>query len=323
MTPTKQSTPHEVIGWAVELTGHAPSLYNAQPWSWRVSDDGADLYMDVTRGFQVSDPDQREMRIGCGAALHHLQVALAAAGCEWELKRDSGLDGGLLARVRITRRCEIDQRAVALVDAMQRRHTDRRPFSTLEVPDDLLELLQSALDSHGVHLQIVTHDEHRIWLSVLTERAAALQSAREGYSDELARVTGTHDAPGDVPADVVPHVVSPRHSDVTLRDFELQEPGALEIPESVDEHPVWCVLWTDRDTELDWLQSGEALSALLLTATEHGLGAGIQSQPVEVPMIRAQLAERLLSNMGHAQVLIRLGWPGSPEGEHPPSLRRS
>lgn len=300
-----------VLHTAVELAGHAPSLYNARPWSWEVRDDGADLFLDTAQSFPVTDPDQREMRIGCGAALHHLQVAVAAAGWCCAVERSSGPDAGLLARVRLTERCDVDPNALRLAEAIPRRHTDRRPFSLERVSEQALVALQSSADDEGVHMQIVTNDEHRIWLSILTERAAALQSAQEGYTAELARVTGAHDDSTGVPADVVPHVVSPRHSDVTLRDFELLEPGTLGIPESADEHPVWCILWTDHDSHLDWLQAGEALSRLLLNATERGLGTGIQSQPVEVPMIRAQINEHILSSMGHAQVLVRIGFAGS------------
>lgn len=257
-------TPQDAIRAAVDLAGYAPSLYNAQPWSWQVGDESAELFMDLAHSFPITDPQNRELRIGCGAALHHLQVALAAAGWRWELERSSGLDGGMLARVRLTERCDVDRQALRLVDAIPRRRTDRRPFSSRTIGEDALAGLQSSVDGEGIHLQVVTHDEDRIWLAVLTERAASLQSAQEGYGDELAGVTGAHDGPANVPADVVPHVVSPRHSDVTLRDFELLEPGTLEIAESVDEHPVWCILWTDRDTDLDWLRAGEALSQLLL-----------------------------------------------------------
>jgi hypothetical protein len=38
------------------------------------------LYADRTRHLVDTDPDQRDLIISCGAALHHLRVALAAAG---------------------------------------------------------------------------------------------------------------------------------------------------------------------------------------------------------------------------------------------------
>ena len=311
--------PEEVIRAAIDLASHAPSLFNAHPWSWRVDTDRVDLFMDPTQSFPVTDPQQREMRIGCGAALHHLLVALAAAGWRCEVERSSGREGGFLARVRLTEAGDPDQDALRLVETIPNRHNDRRPFSAESVSQDTLAALQVSADGEGVHLQVVTRDEHRIWLSVLTERAAALQGAEPGYADELSRVTGADDDSVGVPAEAIPHVVSPRHSDVTLRDFELLEPGSLEIPESADEHPTWCVLWTERDAPEDWLRAGEALSRFLLNAAEQALATGVQSQPVEVAMIRAQINEHLLSGLGHAQVLVRIGWPDSPDSELPPS----
>ena len=312
-----QSTSRDMLTRAVDLANHAPSLYNAQPWSWQVNDDGADLFMDAAQSFPTTDPDKREMRIGCGAALHHLQVAVAASGWRCAVQRSSGLDDGLLASVRLVERCDVDPHALRLVEAIPRRHTDRRPFSSERVSEQALAALQRSADDEGVHLQIVTNDEHRIWLSILTERAAALRSAQEGYPAELAQVTGTPDDATHIPLDAVPHVVSPRHSDVTLRDFELVEPGTLVIAESAEEHPVWCIVWTDHDGQLEWLQAGEALSRLLLDATDRGLASGIQSQPVEVAMIRAQINEHILSSMGHAQVLVRIGFAGSQESQPP------
>lgn len=309
-----QRTADEAIRWAVELAGHAPSLYNAQPWSWRLDGDTVELFPDAAQSFPVTDPDNREMSIGCGAALDHLLLGLTAAGYRFDLARGSvagagaGADGWL-ARVQATERHEPDPGTLALVDAIPRRHTDRRPFSPRPVDGEAIDALQAGVDGDRVHLQIVTVPEHRIWLSVLTERAATLQIAEDGYADELARVTGHRDAPGGVPAEVVPHVVSPRHSDVTLRDFELVEPGTLGIAESADEDPTWCVLWTESDTPFDWVNAGQALSRMLLNATAHGLATGIQSQPIEVSMVREQINEHLLSGLGHAQVLVRIGWP--------------
>lgn len=281
--PDAPPSKKDVLCTAVELAGRAPSLYNAQPWSWKVNDEDAELFLDATQSFPVTDPDMREARIGCGASLHHLQVAVTAAGWAHESQLSSGLEDRLLAQVRLTDPIEADPAALRLAQAISLRHNDRRPFSTQPVSADALAALQAAVDDEGVHLQVVTHDD-RIWLSILSERAAALQGSREGYSEELARVTGANDASPNIPTDEIPHVVSPRHTDVTLRDF---------------------------DTHVDWVRAGEALSRLLLNATERGLATGIQSQPVEVAMIRIQIDEHLLSGLGHAQVLVRIGWPGT------------
>ena len=64
---------------ALELALRAPSLHNSQPWRWRLDGTTAYLYLDSTRRLPATDPHARELVISCGAALHHLQVALAAA----------------------------------------------------------------------------------------------------------------------------------------------------------------------------------------------------------------------------------------------------
>lgn len=193
-------------------------------------------------------------------------------------------------------------------------------FTDATTPDDLVRSLVRAAEAEGAELFPLTLAKHRSAIVRLSRQAeqlesldlaVELQTAQDGYAEELGRVTGSK-ACAHVPPTGVPHVVSPRHSDVSLRDFELSELGTLEINEFADEHPTWCILWTERDEPLAWMEAGVALSKLLLSATARGLSTGVQSQPIEIPMIRARLNQTLLSNMGHAQVLVRIGWPGSP-----------
>jgi hypothetical protein len=71
----------EIIEFAVSLACRAPSLHNSQPWRW-VSRHGAlQLFLDPTRVLHY-DQSRREALIGCGAALHHLRVAMAASGIQ-------------------------------------------------------------------------------------------------------------------------------------------------------------------------------------------------------------------------------------------------
>ena len=67
---------------AVERALRAPSVHNTQPWRWRVDDDAVQLHADWTRHLVATDPDRRDLVLSCGAALHHLLVALAARGLE-------------------------------------------------------------------------------------------------------------------------------------------------------------------------------------------------------------------------------------------------
>jgi len=66
----------EMVGFATR----APSVHNTQPWLWRTSPEGLELFADWSRQLSRADPDGRDVLVSCGAALHHLQVAAAALG---------------------------------------------------------------------------------------------------------------------------------------------------------------------------------------------------------------------------------------------------
>ena len=68
----------DVVRTAVELACRAPSVHNSQPWLWRYDAGRLDLHADPSRLLVAADPRGRQLLISCGAALHHLTVALTA-----------------------------------------------------------------------------------------------------------------------------------------------------------------------------------------------------------------------------------------------------
>ena len=64
----------------VAAAGQAPSLFNTQPWRFRLAPDRIEIHPDRGRGLIAHDPDDRELRIACGAALFNLRLALHAHG---------------------------------------------------------------------------------------------------------------------------------------------------------------------------------------------------------------------------------------------------
>ncbi|BCJ75811.1 hypothetical protein CS0771_53550 [Catellatospora sp. IY07-71] len=73
---------------------------------------------------------------------------------------------------------------------------------------------------------------------------------------------------------------------------------------------MYALLFTDTDTDTlaDRLRAGEALSAVLLTATAAGLGSAPISDVIEFADLRARAA-RLISGPGQPQILVRVGHP--------------
>jgi hypothetical protein len=129
------------------------------------------------------------------------------------------------------------------------------------------------------------------------------------YRAELAECT----TPGGVGRrDGVPRqAFGPRDTDgaIPLRDFALGH-GAPAATVAFEPDPTLIVLFTDRDTTVDWLRAGAALQRVLLTATLLDLAATPLSQLLEVPKLRALLADSVTGEV--AQTVLRIGFPTTP-----------
>lgn len=126
---------------AVEDALRAPSVHNTQPWQWRILPDGVELHADWNRHLIATDPDRRDLVLSCGAALHHLEVALAGRGLAVQVRRmPDRADRGHLATVA-ARLGSHDVADAAQFPAIGRWHTDRRQMSDRPVADDHLRSL--------------------------------------------------------------------------------------------------------------------------------------------------------------------------------------
>jgi hypothetical protein len=91
-----------------------------------------------------------------------------------------------------------------------------------------------------------------------------------------------------------------------VRTFDWGERQAAKDEQLVEGSPALAVLGSPDDTPVAWLQTGQALSHLLLLATAAGVSTSFFNQPIEVPELRPQLAA-LLGVGGFPQLLLRLG----------------
>jgi nitroreductase len=295
----------EMLATAAEVAALAPSIHNTQPWHWRIRGDQADLLLDRDRLLAVTDPDDRLAVFSCGAALHHLRVALAAEGWRAEIARrpDPGQPDHL-ARVRLTGRADPSPDAMELVEAARLRHTDRRPVTTTPVDRQTLDTVLAAVDAEAVHLHLLSRDQ-------VLELAAAAGHAQEAekqdstWVSELAYWTGEQRPAGaGVPDTAIP--TGPTQTTVPSRDFG--RPGSLPVSVEHDRAAVFGVLYGETDEREDWLRGGEALSAAWLQAVERGVSLVPISAPVEVPATRETI-RRLLAGVGQPYLVIRLGVP--------------
>lgn len=307
----------QALATAVREALRAPSIFNTQPWKWRVHGERLELYADPQRQLNAADPSAMMLTLSCGASLHHACVALAAAGYEPIVSRLPGTGPPhLLATVQAGLRHRPTEAVTHQYAAIARRRTDRRPFVDEPVPESAVHQLRSVVADSGAYLHPVRPDQLPM-LAIAAAEAAATQADDPAYRAELASWTHRPAAGGDgVPPSTAVRAVPRR---VPVRDFAPDGSANLALGDSTDRGAAYLLLFGVTDEPLAWLRAGEALSALLLTAVDLGLSAAPMSDLVEVPWPRQVLRE-MLAGLGEPYVVVRVGY--AQPGDLPAVPRR-
>jgi hypothetical protein len=289
---------------AVTTAARAPSLHNSQPWRFRIRPDVIEILADPARRLPVADPDGREMRIACGAALFNLQLALLDRGVRPLVSVLPDPDDPLVvAAVRHGGRRVISPDLRRLFEAVPRRRTNRRPFAAAEIGPPEQRALRRAATEEGAWLHVVTQPGQRAELGRLARTAHRRQTGDPAFVAELAAWTGHGDDRDDgVSVSAGGPSPAPNQTWVT-RDFSGGTASGLAVYEP---EPLIGVLSVHTDGPREDVRAGVALQRVLLTATVHGLAASFLSQLVELTDVREQV-RRLISGTRPPRVVMRIG----------------
>jgi nitroreductase len=297
----------DTVRKAVALATRAPSVHNTQPWRWRTGAESIHLFADWSRQAPATDPDGRDLVLSCGAALHHLRIALAAFGWATTVHHiPNPSDPAHLASIEL-RPHEPAAEDIARAATIERRRTDRRRMSSWPIPADDLRLIADRVSREGALAITVTDAATRFRLNGAIAQAAVIQESDPAYALELALWTGRGGGADDgVPAASIP---AAHHGlgEGQLRTFprgDLAQPAGKRY----DEQTALVVIATSSDDLLSRLRAGEATSAALLAATELGLAACPLSQPLEITDTRRMIRDEVLDGAAVPQLLLRLGW---------------
>jgi nitroreductase len=284
------------------------------------------LFADWSRQVPATDPDGRDLVISCGAALHHLRVALAAFGWATTVHRvPNPADPTHLAAIELSP-AEPAEDQIALAAAVERRRTDRRRLSSWPVSADDLRQIGDGAAGEGALGVVVTDPAALFHLNGAIAQAAVIQDNDPAYALELALWTGRGRGGDDgVLAASIPRpgTRARDHADgVHLRSFAA---GSLEQSpgKRYDQRTYLMVIATSSDDVMSRLRAGEAASAALLTATRLGLATCPLSQPLEISDTRRIIRDDVLGGAAVPQLLLRMGWPPTWATPLPRSPRRN
>jgi nitroreductase len=298
----------EQVEAALRSASLAPSVHNSQPWRFRVLPDRIELHPDLGRRLPATDPEDRELRLSCGAALFNLRLALQGFGVRPLVTIMPGHPAaGALAIVRRVGGLTPDDEMWALLKAVPQRRTNRRPF------------FESGVDARHAYAMVRAAQLERSWLHIVgsreevarmkdfVRRAHRIQQNNPDVQAELGAFTGHRpDA-----ADGVPPASAGFHPEAqdewAFRDFHPGHKHERLSGKDYESNPLVAVVCSHHDGPLGEVQAGQAMQRVLLTATTLGLSASFMSQPIEVRKVREEL-RRSLGGMLVPQTLLRIGF---------------
>ncbi|WP_330134919.1 Acg family FMN-binding oxidoreductase [Rhodococcus artemisiae] len=316
MTPAEAMPDRRTVESAVALSSRAPSLHNSQPWRWILGADALTLYTDNDRILPATDPSGRQMVLSCGAALDHVQRALATERwCAVIERIPHSPDQQCLAALHFRRVDEVSDVDVRLAAAIPGRRTERLPMDSPPQWQQTVGFLQELVEEADVHLDEISEHE-RPALAGMSRQLSGERRSDPAYQSELRWWTGHAAYPDGLPAEALP---DPRWTVATEREFPAGRAASDTVGIEEDRAAI-LLLSTTTDSRLDWLRCGEALSAVLLACTYCGLATCPVTHLTESAATRTSLAS-LAGGDGVPQVLIRVGMR-TPTRSGPTTPRR-
>lgn len=298
---------------AMAAAVRAPSPFNTQPWRFVVDGQRISLRLDRRRQLTVADPEAREARLSCGAALCNLRIGLRAqdrVGLVDILPDQS--DPDLIATVRVAGERPTTASELKLATAIEKRHTNRHPFLERRVPADARSAMSAAARAEGARLVFDDASERYDLIVDLVRRAERIQDGDGRYQHEMKQwLGGPINRRDGVPVDAIgPEPVPGRL--LAMRTFYRPNPMP---PRLFEQQPLLVAVLTPVAGNRFDILAGAGMQRALLTACTLGLSASFVSQPFEVPATRNELTNAFRAE-GEVHTLLRVGY-GNPVGPTP------
>lgn len=292
----------------------APSTHNIQPWLFKISDGGCELYLDHGLDLPQADPLGRDAYIALGFCWENLVIAAKYFGLFGEEKLIFGDSDNnqhqLVAVLDINPNGVRQPDLESLVMATNQRSNVRGKFHARVVDSKIINNLRSAVNDFGLEINLVTDKEKINQLAALTQRGMRLAHAQKKFRSEMShwiisnlssRCSGMPAYSMNIPT--LPSLFAP----AVLKMFDCSAVMGKLNRMSVGSSPLIVAISAAENTPTNWFNTGRLAQRMILPAVAAGLKHSIYLASVEMPPLPEEV-KKVLSSSYIPQFLFCLGY---------------
>lgn len=316
---------------AIQAGLAAPSPHNTQPWKFKLLNNSeAHLYVDPERLLIATDPPARQIMIGQGTFLNMSRIGSSLVGIHvhWELfpgGQNADVIAGKIPVAKIIARNVESVNPDQLAGSIPGRMTDRTPYTSEKIPDEICEKLRKGAGAYHSRLELIDderighvgnfikdayeietlnysrHEESRKWFRYNDEE---IYTRRDGISLRGVGLTGVKLWIAGT------FFLSP--GEESWHSEENKKYGIKSFAGAVDSTTLFALLITEQNTMKDWLLTGMDYLHLQLYTTALGLRIQPVSQVLqeydEMSEVRGKFEQFMkLKGSEKIQMLLRVG----------------
>lgn len=295
----------EIIRYATK----APSGHNTQPWHFSFSENTISIKPNFEVALPVVDQDNRELYISLGCATENLLIAATHFGYEAQvIQRDNSM-----IKVELTKSDQLTEDA--LFYQIERRQNNRRVYNGKIINEELLKTLQSVPMDENIKIHFTEIGSPLAdTLTQYIAKGNEIQMNDKSFREELLSWMRFNSAQVKQRGDGLSYKVfgSPSLPEMLakpiIRLFLKPDKQNQSDMKKIRSSSHLVLFTTMHNTTEEWIELGQLLQRLTLTATQSGIASAFCNQLCEVASLAKELQKSLPINGGFPTLLLRIGY---------------
>lgn len=182
-----EKVPESILTYILQAGIQAPSGDNVQPWKFKLTENGIDVYLDRNADSSFFNVNQIASIISCGAVIENMKIAATLFGLETDIRiLPQGSNCDLMASVTFK---PADAESDPLSPFIWERCTNRKFFSKQAPPEeDMGKIRETVSLIPGASLHMITDVNRLKLLADMVYRADRIRTEHRALHEHLNRM---------------------------------------------------------------------------------------------------------------------------------------